>query len=121
MSKCVCFFKVLEVREGEEKGNGEVWLFVCYSYKIAGEAALLFLRAVHFKISWCIPETRLGYSENKVQKRGTERGPEGKQLCGRGGQEETAEKEKINGLSSSNCIRKAEEAVFIQKLRMYLV
>lgn len=45
---------------------------------MAGEAALLFLRAVHFKISGCIPETRLGYLENKVQNRGTERGTEGK-------------------------------------------
>lgn len=33
----------------------------------------------------------------------------------------SAEKEKINHLSSSNCIRKAEEAGFIQKLRMNLV
>lgn len=39
-----------------------------------------------------IPETRVGYSENKVQKKWTERGPEGKQLCGRGGQEEPGER-----------------------------
>lgn len=47
-----------------------------------------------------MPETRIGYSENKVQKRGTERGPEGKQLCGREDQEEPAEKEKITRFSS---------------------
>lgn len=92
---------------------------MCYSYVIAGEAALLFLRAVHFKILGCILETRLGYLENKVSKRGTER-HRGKTV-GEGRPGETAEKEKINHLFSSNCIRKAEEAVFIQKLRMNLV
>lgn len=40
------------------------------------------MTAVYFEMPGYIPETRLGYSENKVQKKWTERGPEGKQLCG---------------------------------------
>jgi len=68
-------------------------------YNNRKSSSVFFLTTVHFKIPGCIPETRLGYSENKVQKRGTERGPEGKQLCGRGDQEEPAEKENITRLS----------------------
>lgn len=49
-------------QEKGKKGSG----FLCYSYIIAGEAALLFLREVQFKISGCIPETRLDYFKYKV-------------------------------------------------------
>lgn len=89
---------------------------MCYSYKIVGEAALLFLRAVHFKILGCIPETRLGYLENKVREAQRENDCVGGEI-----RRSSAEEENITHLSSSNCIRKAEEAVFIQKLRMNLV
>lgn len=71
-------------------------LFVCNKRE---SSSLFFWTAVHFEIPGSIPEARLGYSENKVQKRGADRGPEGKQLCGRGDLEEPVEKEKITRLS----------------------
>lgn len=64
------------LRKGKGRGRGEkgAALFVYYSYITTGDVTLLFfLTAVHFKIPGCIPKTRLGYSENKVQKRWTEK------------------------------------------------
>lgn len=63
--KACLLFEVLGLKEGEEKGKRGRSVCLCYSYIIAGEAALLFLRGVHFKVSGCIPETRLRHLENK--------------------------------------------------------
>lgn len=93
---------LVDAMPGKRKRRKGAALAVCVLFlqNNRGSSSLFFLTAVHFEIPGCIPETRLSYSENKVQKRGTERGPEGKQLCGRGDQEEPAGKEKITTLSS---------------------